>query len=228
MKPADVLIEDLGPIREPGVGDDDDGKGRGTQHGRTISRFARERTGRVIRSRAMSVATYDQLRAAAGPMTEGRVKLAKSLRGKNLFLSHSSIDVDRLPSAIGLLEKHGADVYVDVQDAGIRGMTDPEIAARLRDAIGSCKRLVVLFTEHTPTSRWIPWELGVADGRRGREEVALLPARARPGSPDRWANEGYFEIYPRVEILKKGGVEFWAVKDPADGKHWRLEAWIAL
>ena len=67
----------------------------------------------------------------------------------------------------------------------------------------------------------------MADGRRGREGIALLPTRPSLGSSGSWANQGYFEIYPRVEVLTKEGRAFWAVQDPADRKHWRLEDWIA-
>lgn len=174
----------------------------------------------------MAVATFDQLRSSGGVITDGRIKVAKALASKNLFLSHSHRDVAHLGAALGLLEMHGASVYVDVRDAAIGG--DPnEIAERLRKAVVTCGRLVALVTEATSTSRWIPWEMGLADGSAGSTQIALLPLRAA-GASELWAQQEYFDLYGRIEYvtLSSDSHPCWAVRDPVDKRFWRLAQWM--
>ena len=173
----------------------------------------------------MAVATFDQLRASGGVITEGRIKIATSLASKNLFLSHSHRDIAHLGAALGLLEGYGASVYVDVRDA-IGG--DPnQVAERLRKAVVSCRRLVALVTEATSTSRWIPWEMGLADGAAGSTQIALLPLRAT-GADALWAQQEYFDLYGRIEYVTLSGesAPCWAVRDPTDKKFWTLDQWM--
>jgi len=176
----------------------------------------------------MAIATYGQLRASAGAIREGRIKLAKSLADKDLFLSHSRKDEDHVGPALGLLEQHGASVYVDLQDAGIKGLAGPAIADRLRKAVKACRRLVVLVTEETRSSRWIPWEMGLADGVAGSDRVALLPLRPSATVSVLWLNQQYFELYGRIEHVTLQGERnpCWAVRDPSDHKYWRLRSWL--
>jgi len=176
----------------------------------------------------MAVATFGQLRSSGGTISEGMIKTAKSPSRKNLFLSHSRFDVDHVGPALGLLEDHGARVYVDALDTALATLSERGVAERLRKAIRSCERLVVLATEQTPSSRWIPWELGVADGRHGREQAALLPLRAHASAGQTWARQGYFRLYPRIEVLEDTPAPRWVVFDPEDDRYWHLADWLTL
>lgn len=173
----------------------------------------------------MSVATFDQLRASAGTVPEGRIKLAKSMIRKDLFLSHSHRDVAHIGAAIQLLESHGASVYVDTLESG--SPSPQEMASHLRQAVVRCRRLVALVTEATSSSRWIPWEMGLADGSAGTTQVALLPLRASGGA-ELWAKQEYFELYARIEYVTLQGEASpcWAVRNPDDGQYWRLAQWL--
>lgn len=98
----------------------------------------------------------------------------------------------------------------------------------MRKAVASCRRLVVLVTEETATSRWLPWETGLADGVAGSEQVALLPLRPSATASDLWLQQRYFDLYGRIEhvTLRGDSQPCWAVRNPDDGKYWRLQAWI--
>lgn len=173
----------------------------------------------------MSVATFDQLRASAGTVAEGRIKLAKSMNRKDLFLSHSHRDVAHVGPAIELLESHGASVYVDALESG--SPSPQEMASHLRQVVVRCKRLVALVTEATSSSRWIPWEMGLADGSAGTTQVALLPLRPSGGS-ELWAQQEYFDLYARIEYVTLVGEAnpCWAVRSPDNGQYWKLAQWL--
>src|ERR1700722_5043254 len=109
--------------------------------------------------------THTQLRQAQSSLTEGMVKLSKSLTNKDTFLSHSRLDKSEdVRGAFTILEKFGARVYVDTLDGEIAALDIGERCARVRRIVTECRKLVVLFSQKTHTSRWIPWELGLADG----------------------------------------------------------------
>src|SRR5437667_7511711 len=87
-----------------------------------------------------------------------------SFTGKRVFLSHSSKDDDDVAGAIRLLERFRASVYADNFDTSLARTSGLEAARILRGRIRECPRFVVLVTRNSRESRWIPWELGVADG----------------------------------------------------------------
>ncbi|MGE0395971.1 MAG: toll/interleukin-1 receptor domain-containing protein [Kofleriaceae bacterium] len=147
----------------------------------------------------MAIATFDELFNDSPYVSDDMVKLAKSLTTKNLFLSHSLADLKHAKWALGILENHGARVYVDVRDAALTSMAVTDIAARLRAVIRECKRLVALVTENTSSSRWIPWEMGLADAVATEDRVALFPLRPASSSSEAWARQEYFALYPRIE-----------------------------
>jgi TIR domain len=181
----------------------------------------------------MAIATFDDLRYTARYDSADRARLAKSVGGKNLFLSHSQSDIGTAAQAVDILEQHGARVYMDVRDSGIASSTsDVDIAKRLRNAIQTTRRLVVLVSENTRTSRWIPWEIGVADGIGGADRVALFPIRKDVNTSDLWAHQEYFELYARIESVRwpPSSPPSWIVRVPdgtLSGNIWPLQMWIS-
>ena len=100
---------------------------------------------------------------------------ARALAGST-FLSHSSKDEDLVVGVIRVLEGHGATVYVDEIDPQMPPYTNSETAALLKQRIQQTRRFVMLTSENSKESRWVPWELGIADGYKGVSEIALFPA----------------------------------------------------
>jgi hypothetical protein len=147
----------------------------------------------------MAIATFDELYSDAPFVSDENMRLSKSLSSKNLFLSHSLADAKHARWALGILEQQGARVYLDIRDASLGTMSVTDIASRLRSVIRECKRLVTLVTENTQTSRWIPWEMGLADAVASEERVALFPLRSSSHADQLWARQEYFGLYARIE-----------------------------
>src|SRR5688572_7951439 len=147
----------------------------------------------------MAFVTFNQLAHASQKITEGQVKIAKSLtHEKSLFLSHSQHDKSAIVrGAVSILAEHGAKVYVDVMDSQIGVMSTNDRCSHVRSVIHQCQRLVVLFSDNTKTSRWIPWELGLSDGLHDLEHVATLPV-THTGSEETWGTQEYFGLYPQI------------------------------
>src|SRR3712207_2606711 len=120
----------------------------------------------------LQVPTYSELRSF-GHDQRAVEFAAKShqLSGKTVFLSHSSQDEDLVSGAVLILENHGGSVYVDDGDPDLAGAALVDIANRLRSVIAKTRRFVMLATPRSKDSKWIPWELGLGEGKHGESEV---------------------------------------------------------
>jgi len=80
-----------------------------------------------------------------------------------------------------------------------------------------------MVTESCHKSKWIPWELGIADGAKGYQRAAIMPVTSG-GREDGWVTMEYLGAYPR--IYWHNASESWRVRDPTDDRYWGLVNWI--
>lgn len=144
--------------------------------------------------------TTASLRSQAGPITEQASVVRKAEQRSpagSTFLSHSTKDADLLAAVIRLLERHGAQVYVDKKDESLPPYTSRETAEVLRGRIQQSRKFILFTTKNSKGSRWVPWELGVADGYRRPPNVAILPG-VDTATETGWAEQEYLGVYDRI------------------------------
>lgn len=107
------------------------------------------------------------------------------------FLSHSSSDRELVVGAIRVLEGHGATVYIDKKDPTLSPYTSKETARTLRQRINQSKKFVLIASKNSKESKWVLWELGIADGDKGAARVAIFPA-VEERSDTTWDKLGIF------------------------------------
>ena len=125
---------------------------------------------------------------------------AASIRA-TVFLSHSHNDADIVNQAVQILGSQGVFVYVDWKDETMPKVTSPETASRLKTRIHQCRKFVLLATNDALESRWVPWELGVADQSNGMDNVVVLPVTDPPRT---WTGSEYVGIYSTIEKSDSG------------------------
>lgn len=129
-------------------------------------------------------------------------------------MSHSYADAEQVLYIKRLLEKHGHAVYVDwIEDQQMeRSDVDPSTARLLRRRIQGCTSLLVATSTNAETSRWIPWELGYADGAGKR--VGTIPFLETDSRETAYEGAEYLGIYPYVteEESKRGNLRLWVRK----------------
>jgi hypothetical protein len=144
----------------------------------------------------------------------------------DVFLSHSSSEPDELLLGVnGMLQDEGLSVYVD-------RYTDPHLlpnkitsatAKILRMRLKSSRSLLYVYSQYSTKSRWMPWELGFADGLGSR--VGVIPVTKNQETE--FKGEEYLNLYPYVDIAP--------VKDTARRIFWinssnnyyaRLAPWL--
>jgi hypothetical protein len=136
----------------------------------------------------------------------------------DVFLSHSNADDEHIERVVLFFREFNAVAYADNYDESLPDPPDIETAAMLKVRIRITSRFVVLVSPNSRDSRWIPWEIGVADGNKGVAQIAILPITPS-GNEDAWTEEQYFGLYPRI----KQNSDCWNVFDPRDKKVWTLK-----
>lgn len=143
------------------------------------------------------------------------------------FLSHSSKDTRLLAGVMRVLEGHGANVYIDRKDPTLPPYTNEETAATLKNRIDQTNKFVLLATENSKESKWVPWELGIADSKKGLDRIALLPAVEKRDDTS-WTSWEYMGLYSRIVWGKLQGhdKEVWMVLDEQKNEGIELSKWL--
>lgn len=178
----------------------------------------------------MTIGSRSQLVKTKGALTEGLRKKASTLsQASDLFLAHSSADKgELLDAAIGVLSDAGATVYADFLDPEAKALDPSKFGTFFTGAVSNTERLVVILTIKTSSSKWVPWELGLAHGLHDLIHVAIWPLTDPNSVATAWAELGYMLQYPRFEWVRLDDTPQWAVRNPRNGKYWKLTTWLSL
>ncbi len=144
----------------------------------------------------------------------------------DLFISHSFMDKQLVEVLYKKFEEAGYKVYIDWKEEKLqdRENVSSETAKILRERMNRCSGLSYIATGNIVNSKWCPWELGYADGKKNR--AAILPI-LNSGSNEYKGLE-YLGIYPYIDYnaSTNGKYEFW-VNDPKDrNKYTVLREWL--
>jgi hypothetical protein len=171
----------------------------------------------------MAFLTYEKLQKVklSDSATFSQKALQRSQAIASVFLSHSRKDLEIVEAVEAFLNELNLYAYIDWKDATMPEETSPETARQLKVRIDKCDKFLLLASENSVRSIWVPWELGIADGVKGLHNVAVLPV---VHSSSEFPRNAYLGMYPRVEQAKGGE---WFVYPPgknSDGFH--FPAWL--
>ena len=161
--------------------------------------------------------------AILGPtqLSEARAGLAKTAsQHRTVFLSHSHDDKALVEPVRKLLAAQGVILYVDWKDPEIPAITNPATARKIKQRISAAGKFVMLASNTSLRSRWVPWELGVGDIEKGLPKVAAFPVTPDYGT---WDGSEYVGIYSCVEEATNGEL---AVFEPGQNKGISFKDWL--
>ncbi len=138
-------------------------------------------------------------------------KLTKRFGQPTAFLSHSHKDSQLVLGLQELLNNQGWDVYIDWQDQTMPEKPNSDTAFNIKAAIVSADWFLFLATQNSMTSRWCPWEIGYADGKKKYDRIAIVPTQDNMGHF--YGNE-YLEIYNKIDVSSGGvpGLAFFDIR----------------
>jgi phage anti-repressor protein len=116
---------------------------------------------------------------------------------KTVFLSHSHKDRKLVTCFINYLAEKGVNVYVDWNDSEMPSITNKETAQKIKDKIKGNTLFWIFATKNAMSSRWVPWETGVADQLKKYLAISVIPVADPNGIFD--GNE-YMQLYRRIII----------------------------
>jgi len=114
---------------------------------------------------------------------------------RDFFISHSRKDDPAVCDLEKSLEEWHFTYYVDHEDTVLQSYIDRALAERLRGIISYCRIFLFAVSDNSITSRWMPWELGLAHGIIGR--VLLYPLSKEA---ERKARQEYLGLYEVVDL----------------------------
>jgi len=143
------------------------------------------------------------------------------------FVSYSSKDSEYLPYVLKILTNHGAKPYVDKGDDRLPNPPSVKTAEVLKDTIKKSKRMVVFVTTNSKDSKWVPWELGLGDGSKSNNDIALFPSGENSYETE-WLEQEYLGLYRRIVYGKHTDYadDIWMVYDYQTNTATALSKWL--
>jgi hypothetical protein len=80
-----------------------------------------------------------------------------------------------------------------------------ETAKRIKDKIEQLNLFLFLATPNSMASRWCPWEIGYADGKKPIDNIVVIPTSEGATTH---GNE-YLELYRRIDLMTTGSLALW-------------------
>lgn len=172
------------------------------------------------------MALYTRGELTSRPLHEARARAEKyhkktAAAKHHIFLSHSHHDKELVLHVADFLGRWADAIYVDWNDSSMPQVTSPETAKRLKAKISETAKFILLATDNALASKWVPWELGVADLSNGMKNVAVLPVT---DPPHKWTGNEYIGIYSRIIKADDGEP---GVFEPGDTNGCSLAHWVA-
>jgi len=117
---------------------------------------------------------------------------------RTIFLSHSHKDKILVIGLINYLATLGITIYVDWNDTEMPRITNRTTATKIKEKIRDNSFFLILATENAMVSRWVPWEIGVADQMKTNERMAIIPV-VHSNDTEFKGNE-YLRLYRCIRI----------------------------
>ncbi|RZK14761.1 MAG: TIR domain-containing protein [Flavobacterium sp.] len=144
----------------------------------------------------------------------------------DIFLSHSYLDRDEVLGLYKELTNRGFSVYVDwIVDPQLdRNNVTKESAELIRARLKASRTLLLAISHNASVSKWMPWELGYADGNTGF--CAIAPISKDNLTRNSFSGVEYLSLYPYVNHQNdtSGKSQLWI--EQSDGQYVILSSWV--
>lgn len=118
-----------------------------------------------------------------------------------IFLSHSHKDKELAEGFQNILAQYGIGVYIDWQDSELPESPNKITAKKIKEKIKDLGLFILLASENSLSSKWCPWEIGIADSLKHYENILIVPIVDNFGE---FHGNEYLHLYKRIEIDNLG------------------------
>lgn len=152
-----------------------------------------------------------QLRGYASPANRivneaatRNLKAAAAGATTTIFLSHSHKDKELAKGLKNFLGNLGLSLYIDWEDTDMPQPPNRETANALKRRIHQTEYFLMLCTDNALQSRWVPWEVGIADTQKTFGKILVAPVADNLGQ---FNGSEYLQLYRRIVINAAGNAE---------------------
>lgn len=151
----------------------------------------------------MAINTQNLRNASRRAMSSQNI--AKSLKEAKIngqttaFLSHSHKDRELAKGLQAYLSEHGWDLYIDWEDSSLPDSPDEKTANSIKEQINERDLFIFLATQNSQSSRWCPWEIGIAEVFKKKSSIIIVPTEGDNG----WVGNEYLNLYRRIDHPKE-------------------------
>lgn len=132
------------------------------------------------------------------------LKASASSASATIFLSHSHKDKELAKGLKNYLANLGLSLYIDWEDTDMPIPPNRETATTLKRRINSTEYFLMLCTDNALQSRWVPWEVGIADTQKALGKILIAPVADSLG---RFNGSEYLQLYRRIALNSSGNAE---------------------
>ena len=117
----------------------------------------------------------------------------------DIFLSHSIKDKEVIQGLAQELKDAGFTVYLDwIEDPLLdRSNVTKATAALLQARMKASSSLIFAYSDNSPSSKWMPWELGYFNGLKDKVTVVQIVLTENLGK--QFPGQEYLELYPYID-----------------------------
>lgn len=170
--------------------------------------------------------TESQLRGFAATYnlskSMGRIFESSSSAKTTMFLSHSHKDKELAKGLKNHLSSFGVNIYIDIEDSDMPGSTSRETAERIKGAITRLNYFLILATRNAMDSKWVPWEIGIADGKKPNDKIFVVPVIDPSG---KFHGSEYMQLYKRIIVATDGNSAIFEPNKTSNGMY--VKSWLA-
>jgi len=157
---------------------------------------------------ALLSASLREARPVSRTITEARARGARTV-----FLCHSHRDAALVKGFVTLLFEAGWAAYVDWADHSMPAVPNRDTARKLQERIVELDLFIYLATPNASLSRWCPWEIGFANGKKPIDNIIVCPTT--DGATTNGAE--YLDLYRRLDLSNNNQLAVWQPQDTQSG-----------
>jgi hypothetical protein len=124
---------------------------------------------------------------------------------KTAFLCHSHKDTALAEGVDKYFRRMGWSVYIDWKDLSMPEKPNEVTAKKIKNRILTTNYFLFLATENSMSSKWCPWEIGIADVSKGVDDIFIIPTSSGFST---FGNE-YLGLYQKIDVGAQGNLAFW-------------------
>jgi hypothetical protein len=145
----------------------------------------------------------------------------------SLYLSYALLDKKIVKKTADFFRAVNKNIKVDMMEKTMSEKVSINTSRTVKNKIIKNDKFVFLATSTSIFSKWINWELGIADCYKANEDkILILPIADKD---TRWLGDVYFKLYPRIERIEHNrsvrATDFFRVVYP-NGSTKPLQDWL--